>query len=274
MNVIVSPQTGLRWRHVLRHLPENVSLVSSDSSPGFYFSGSVDVSFSRVAFVMSAKAASTAESEGVSAAPIVGVSDGAVVAIDACSFHCQTVSDDDDLRQPDGREPLTVTSGSPWRSVGLSSTSDGNLCVSNSLLFRLYHGAAIDDAGSATFTATTFTDTSDAGLAASNNASITVEGCEFVNSQLLVHNNSQVEVVKSTFKRQSQTSPAFSAPPSPHIGGAAESAVGGYDLVKVRKGSNVNLVKSRFFAARPVILERVALDDSDAFIPSESRRSG
>ena len=223
-----------------------MALVASSDATGFSFAGSVDVLFSRLAFVDSS-------SEQDASAPLVSVSESAAATVDFCSFHrgedghnLSSVSCDNVT------ESATTSSDAAARSVGVSSTSDGVLHVSNSLFFQLSNGAQIDDGGRIHLKSSTFSDT---GLSASDNALVSVEGCEFVNSEFFAHNNCRVEMIKSTFKRQSHA--------------ASPITTSSHCLVKIRKGSTVSVSKSRFFAARPVSLERVALDENDGLISSK-----
>ena len=105
---------------------------------------------------------------------------------------------------------------------------------------------------------TTFSDTA---LSASDSAVVSVKGCDFVNSQLFVHNNCQVEMIKSTFKLQTHHQPRVVVLPL--------ASIAPHCLVKVRKGSTASVSNCRFFAARPVSVERVALDENEGVISSK-----
>ena len=237
--------SGLRWRHVLRHLDDSVVLsssasVSSDAS-SFSFSGNISARFSRVAFVAVVVASTSAEPmpEAPIDASLVSVSDGAVVTIDSCSFHhrrgplekeegnVEVLDEDHDGGNVVDRQLGTLMNHSVV--VGVSATCDGVVNVSNSLFFRLSNGAVVDDGGRISCESTTFSDTSASGLAASNNARAAIEGCEFVNSELLVRNNCHVDVVKTTFKRQPQPAQRGDLLPTTATG----------DLVKIRKESDL-----------------------------------
>ena len=249
-------------------------LVASSDAIGFSFAGTMDVSFSRLAFVDSTW-------DRDSSTPLLSVSEAACATVDSCSFHRGGGGEDaldTSLSNPDdhadhqntresGLGGSTTTSavgvttsavGVTTSAVGVTSTSDGVLRVSNSLFFQLSTGALIDDGGRIYLESTTFSDTA---LSASDSAVVSVKGCDFVNSQLFVHNNCQVEMIKSTFKLQTHHQPRVVVLPlastAPHC------------LVKVRKGSTASVSNCRFFAARPVSVERVALDENEGVISSK-----
>jgi len=238
----VEPRSsGLRWRQVLRTMNRSACLVSSLEATGFSLVGSVDVSFSRLAFVQTPSRDSSTS--------LINVSDGATATIDSCSVHCEEPGGNwSGLSSPgaDISDKLqTPNESSP--SFGIAASADGVLNVSNSILFHLSSGAQIDDGGLIHLSDSTFFD---AGFSASDNAIVFVSGGEFVNSEFFALNNCQIDMTKSTFKRQMHHQRSSTAQ-SPLC------------LVKIRKGTVASISNCRFFAGRLASLERVALDERE-----------
>ena len=235
----------------MRSLDKRVRLVAATDTTGFFFSGEIEVTFSRLSFISIPESGS---------ASLLSVSDGALVTIDSCSFHCENFgTKGSDLASgacvDNSNDSALSASIDAFPSVGVSSSSNGMLEISNSLFFNLSNGAQIEDGGRIELGSSTF---HEAGFYASDNAVASIDGCEFVNGEFFALNNCQVELTKTTFKRQAQSArETFLSNP---FSGC---------LVKLRKGCQTCIRGCRFFATRPVTLERIVLDENEALVKSK-----